>query len=136
VLVEGEYHNEPVAVAVRGIFVGHFVLYGVIAERGRYPAVNVLKSLSRTMPDCNGAAENAVVTRARQLLAAYEDMAEMIRLGAYRQGSDPRTDEAIRYYPELEEFLRQDRAERADLAVGYARLGAIVGGAACRRSTA
>jgi flagellum-specific ATP synthase len=57
-------------------------------------------------------------------------MAEMIRLGAYRQGSDPRTDEAIRYYPELEEFLRQDRAERADLADGYARLGAIIGGAA------
>jgi flagellum-specific ATP synthase len=67
-----------------------------------------------------------LVTRARQLLAAYEDMAEMIRLGAYRAGSDSRTDEAIQYYPHLEEFLRQDRADRADLAEGYTRLAAIL----------
>jgi flagellum-specific ATP synthase len=126
VLVEGDDHNEPVADAVRGILDGHIVLERAIAERGRYPAINVLKSISRTMPDCNSVEENLVVTRARQLLAAYEDMAEMIRLGAYRAGSDPRTDEAIHYYPQIEEFLRQDRADRDDLAEGYARLAAIL----------
>lgn len=128
VLVEGDDHNEPVADAVRGILDGHIVLERAIAERGRYPAVNILKSLSRTMPDCNSAGENVVVSRARQLLAAYEDMAEMIRLGAYRAGSDPITDEAIQYYPLIEEFLRQDRAECTDLATGYARLGEIIEG--------
>jgi flagellum-specific ATP synthase len=128
VLVEGDDHNEPVADAVRGILDGHIVLERSIAERGRYPAINILKSISRTMPDCNNPAENAIVSRARQLLAAYEDMAEMIRLGAYRAGSDPRTDEAIQYYPMIEEFLRQDRAERTDLATGYARLDEILKG--------
>jgi flagellum-specific ATP synthase len=102
------------------------VLERSIAERGRYPAINILKSISRTMPDCNDPDESALVTRARQLLAAYEDMAEMIRLGAYRAGADPRTDESIHYYPLIEEFLRQDRAERTDLSAGYARLSAIL----------
>lgn len=129
VLVEGDDHNEPVADAVRGILDGHIVLERAIAERGRYPAINILKSLSRTMPDCNSAEENATVNHARQLLAAYEDMAEMIRLGAYRAGSDPRTDESIQYYPMIEEFLRQDRGERADLAEGYVRLAEILGSA-------
>jgi len=82
------------------------------------------------MPDCNSPEENATVNRARQLLAAYEDMAEMIRLGAYRAGSDPRTDESIQYYPLIEEFLRQDRGERTDLAEGYGRLADILGSAA------
>jgi flagellum-specific ATP synthase len=126
VLVEGDDHNEPVADAVRGILDGHIVLERSIAERGRYPAINILKSISRTMPDCNDPDESALVTRARQLLAAYEDMAEMIRLGAYRAGADPRTDESIHYYPLIEEFLRQDRAERTDLSAGYARLSAIL----------
>src|SRR3970282_2509651 len=77
----------------------HIVLDRAIAERGRYPAVNVLRSVSRTFPGCNSDAENALVRRARGLLAAYEDMAELIRLGAYRRGSDPVIDEAIALYP-------------------------------------
>ncbi|HLB78984.1 MAG TPA: flagellar protein export ATPase FliI [Dongiaceae bacterium] len=126
VLVEGDDHNEPVADAVRGIIDGHIVLDRAIAERGRYPAVNVLRSVSRTLPGCNSDAENALVRRARGLLAAYEDMAELIRLGAYRRGSDPVIDEAIAHYPALEAFLAQDRMERTDLAAGYARLAEIV----------
>ncbi len=127
VLVEGDDHNEPIADAVRGILDGHIVLERSIAERGRYPAVNVLRSLSRTMPNCNSPAETALVMRARTLLSTYEDMAEMIRLGAYRSGTDPKVDEAIRYYPEIEAFLSQHKSERAELAAGYRRLAQILG---------
>ena len=125
VLVEGDDHLEPITDAVRGIIDGHIVLDRTIAERGRYPAIDILRSLSRAMPDCNTAEENAIVLRARQMLANYEDMAEMIRLGAYRVGSDAKTDEAIKYYPALERFLSQDRNDRSDLSSGYAQLAAI-----------
>ena len=125
VLVEGDDHLEPITDAVRGIIDGHIVLDRAIAERGRYPAIDILRSLSRAMPDCNTAEENAIVLRARRMLANYEDMAEMIRLGAYRVGSDAKTDEAIKYYPALEEFLSQGRNDRSDLASGYAQLAAI-----------
>ncbi len=126
VLVEGDDHNEPVADAVRGILDGHVVLDRAIADRGRYPAINVLRSVSRTMPDCNSDDENAIVNRARQLLSTYEDMAELIRLGAYRGGSDPQVDEAIHYYPGIEEFLRQGEAEHTDLETCYMMLGEIL----------
>jgi flagellum-specific ATP synthase len=127
VLVEGDDHNEPVADAVRGILDGHIVLERGIAERGRYPAVNVLRSLSRTMPNCNTDAETEIVRRARAHLAVYEDMAELIRLGAYKKGSDPQVDEAIRLYAPIETFLGQKRTERTNLGTGYALLADIVG---------
>jgi len=127
VLVEGDDHNEPVADAVRSILDGHIVLERAIAERGRYPAINVLRSISRTMPDCNIDAENALVDRARALLARYEDMAELIRLGAYRKGSDPEVDEAIEHYPALESFLGQRKDQPANIESGYAELAEILG---------
>jgi flagellum-specific ATP synthase len=127
VLVDGDDHNEPIADAVRGILDGHIVLERSIAERGRYPAINVLRSISRTMPGCNSEAENALVAAARAHLAVYEDMAELIRLGAYRKGSDPKVDEAIAYYPALESFLGQKKGDCADLASGYADLAQILG---------
>ncbi|MDI9409071.1 MAG: flagellar protein export ATPase FliI [Candidatus Pacebacteria bacterium] len=126
VLVEGDDHNEPISDAVRGILDGHIVLERSVAERGRYPAINVLRSISRTLPGCNSDAENLVLMRARQLLAAYEDMAEMIRLGAYRPGSDPRTDEAIKFYPALEAFLGQRKNEPAPLDAGYQQLAEVL----------
>ncbi|MEZ5833946.1 MAG: flagellum-specific ATP synthase FliI, partial [Dongiaceae bacterium] len=116
-----------VADAVRGILDGHIVLERGIAERGRYPAVNVLRSLSRTMPNCNTDAETEIVRRARQHLSVYEDMAELIRLGAYRKGTDPAVDEAIELYGPLEEFLGQKRTEKTDLKTGYNLLADIVG---------
>jgi len=63
---------------------------------------------------------------ARQLVSTYEDMAELIRLGAYKRGSDPKIDEAIRRYPLVEAFLAQRKDERADLASGYAQLAALL----------
>jgi len=97
-----------------------------IGERGRYPAINILRSVSRTMPGCNTDQENALVGRARRLLSAYNDMAEMIRLGAYRRGSDPLVDEAIEYNPAIEEFLKQGKRERTDMEAGYAKLAEIL----------
>src|SRR5690348_11685764 len=126
VLVEGDDHNEPIADAVRAILDGHIVMERAIAERNRYPAVNVLRSISRTMPACNSDGENAVVAAARQFISTYEDMAELIRLGAYKRGGDAQVDEAIRRYPLIEAFLAQRKDERADLASGYEQLAALL----------
>jgi flagellum-specific ATP synthase len=129
VLVDGDDHNEPVADAVRGILDGHVVLDRSIAERGRYPAVNVLRSLSRTMPGCNAPAEQALVDETRRVLAVYDNMAELIRLGAYKAGSDPDVDRAIKLFPKLEAFLAQRKDERGELSSGYVQLAEILSGA-------
>ncbi|HEY0267427.1 MAG TPA: flagellar protein export ATPase FliI [Rhizomicrobium sp.] len=129
VLVEGDDHNEPVADAVRGILDGHIVLERAIAERGRFPAINILKSVSRAMPGCNTPDEQKLVLRARAPLTIYEDMAELIRLGAYKAGTNPEVDEAVRLTPQLEAFLAQSKTERATLSEGYDALSAIMGSA-------
>lgn len=127
VLVEGDDTNEPVADTVRGILDGHIVLDRSIAERGRYPSINILRSVSRSMPDCNTEAENTLIIAARQLMSTYNDMAEMIRLGAYRRGSDPNVDKAIYYHPLFEDFLRQKMDEKSLIAEGYEHLAKILG---------
>lgn len=127
VLVEGDDTNEPVSDAVRGILDGHIVMERGIAQRGRYPAINILKSVSRTMPDCNSDQENELVQAARKLLATYADMEEMIRLGAYRQGADPNVDLAIQFNAPLEAFLSQKKREHTALDEGYEQLAKILG---------
>mgnify|MGYP001253917988 CR=1 FL=1 len=127
VLVDGDDHNEPIADAVRGILDGHIVMERAIAERGRYPAINVLRSVSRTMPHCNTREEMALILKARRLMATYSDMEELIRLGAYRPGSNQEVDAAIAVQPQLEAFLNQMKSERSDFADTYARLAAILG---------
>src|SRR6185312_520859 len=107
-----------------------------IAERGRYPAVNVLRSISRTMPGCVPQAVRPTLQRARELMSVYADMEELIRLGAYRKGSDPKVDRAIAINPELEAFLGQQREERTDIATGYRMLEAIVGRAGAEAAAA
>ncbi len=126
VLVEGDDTNEPVSDAVRGILDGHIVLDRAIAQRGRYPAIDILKSVSRTMPDCNSEAENQLVQAARRTLATYENMAEMIRLGAYRRGSDPEVDAAIQMYPAIEGVISQRIDEAVDLEQSYDQLAAAL----------
>jgi flagellum-specific ATP synthase len=132
VLVDGDDHNEPIADAVRGILDGHIVMSRTIAERGRFPAIDVLKSISRTMPECQTLPERDTVRRAREVLSAYVNMEELIRIGAYRLGSDPVIDKAIRLNPALEEFLGQDKTEVTRLEQSFKRLDAILaeGGAA------
>ena len=127
VLVDGDDHNEPIADAVRGILDGHIVMERAIAERGRFPAINVLKSISRTMPACQLPHERAIVTEARQTLAAYSNMEELIRIGAYRSGADPQIDRAIALNPALEAFLGQDKDEVTDLDTSFDQLAQILG---------
>jgi flagellum-specific ATP synthase len=127
VLVEGDDHNEPVADAVRAILDGHIVMERQIAERGRYPAINVLKSVSRTMPRAADPAFVPILARARQIMATYADMEELIRLGAYRPGSSAEVDEAIRLHGPLEEFLAQNKDDSTSLEQGYQRLEQILG---------
>lgn len=126
VLVDGDDHNEPVADAVRSILDGHIVLDRSIAERNRYPAINILRSISRTMPDCDTPEEAALVAKARKYISSYEDMAELIRLGAYKKGSNQEVDEAIFYYPMIEDFLAQSKQEKFSLAQGYELLANIL----------
>ncbi|MEM6490305.1 MAG: flagellar protein export ATPase FliI [Pseudomonadota bacterium] len=127
VLVEGDDLNEPISDAVRGILDGHIVLDRQIADRGRYPAVNILKSVSRMLPDCNAEDENRVVLKGRALLAAYTEMEDLIRIGAYRRGADQKLDEAVRLMPGLEAYLTQGVHEQANLAESYAGLATAVG---------
>lgn len=122
VLVEGDDHNEPIADAARGILDGHVVLDRRIAEAGRFPAIDVLRSLSRAAAGCLDARQAALVRRARGLLALAGEVAELARLGAYRAGSDPSVDEALRLAPRIEAMLRQDRDEISDMATAFARL--------------
>jgi flagellum-specific ATP synthase len=129
VLVDGDDHNEPIADAVRGILDGHIVMERAIAERGRYPAINILKSVSRTMPRAADPAYVPVIQRAREVMATYADMEELIRLGAYRAGSSPEVDEAIALHKPLERFLAQGKDEATSLAEGYSRLERILAGA-------
>ena len=127
VLVEGDNHNEPVADAVRGILDGHIVMERSIAERGRYPAINILKSVSRTLPKAADPAYWPSVLKARQYMATYSDMEELIRLGAYKQGSDPNVDLAIALHEPLETFLSQQKGEATSIEEGYRMLQSIVG---------
>ncbi len=122
VLVEGDDHNEPVADAVRGILDGHVVLDRGIAERGRYPAIDVLRSLSRTVPGCNAERENELMRRARRILAVYSEIADLIRLGAYRAGTDAAADEACLLAPRIEAAIRQQRHERYSVEDSFERL--------------
>lgn len=127
VLVEGDDHNEPISDAVRGIVDGHIVMDRAIADRGRYPAIDVLKSISRSMPEVLNDQQNEIIKRAKQVISTYEDMAELIRLGAYRRGSDPAVDEALVLYPQLEEFLGQHKDDKSSIEDGFTRLASILG---------
>lgn len=127
VLVEGDDHNEPVSDAVRGIVDGHIVMERAIADRGRYPAINILKSVSRSLPRAYTDEQNAIARRAKMVISSYENMAELIRLGAYRKGSDVNVDEAIMLYPDIEEFLTQLKEDNSTIDEGFERLAEILG---------
>lgn len=105
VLVAGSDMEEPVADILRGTLDGHVVLERSIAERGRFPAIDVVRSVSRALPEAAGAEENALIGRARSALGAYAESELMIRAGLYTPGSDPKLDEAVRLYPQLDGFI-------------------------------
>jgi flagellum-specific ATP synthase len=126
VLVEGDDLTDPIADAVRAILDGHIVLDRAIAEGGRFPALDVLRSLSRSAPKAYESAERPLVARARRLIRAYAETAELIQLGAYRRGSDPLIDAGIAARPALEAVLCQAIGERSALADDFARLKAAL----------
>lgn len=129
VLVAGSDMEEPVADILRGVLDGHVVLDRAIAERGRFPAVDVLRSVSRSLPHAASAAENAMIGRARALLSTYAESELMIRAGLYAQGSDPRLDEAVRLYPALDAFFAR---KSPDARQSFALLAEAIGGAGAR----
>ncbi|AXC50994.1 FliI/YscN family ATPase [Paracoccus suum] len=114
VLVAGSDMDEPVADILRGVLDGHVVLDRAIAERGRFPAVDVLRSVSRSLPAAASAAENALLMRARAMLGAYAESELMIRAGLYAPGSDPQLDEAVRLNPAIDRFVGLSSASVSD----------------------
>src|SRR5690606_14835577 len=115
VLVDGDDMNEPIADAVRGILDGHFVMDRSLAEKGQYPAINVLKSISRVMNQITTTEHQAYAQKLRTILAKYEENQELISIGAYKRGTDQEIDMAINYYPKIMDYLKQDVYEAHSL---------------------
>ena len=119
-LVAASDMDEPVADITRGVLDGHVVLDRGIAERGRFPAIDVRRSVSRSLPAIATEAENAMLARLRRVLTAYENAALMIQTGLYVPGSDPGIDEAIRLWPKLDAFFTERTPE--GVAASFAQL--------------
>jgi len=126
VLVDGDDHDEPVADAARGILDGHVVLDRRIGEAGRYPAVDVARSLSRTSPGCLPPDVVPDVAAARAILSRAQNLSDLVRLGAYAPGSDAESDRALLLAPRIEALIAQDRQEVTPATDSYAALHAIM----------
>lgn len=120
VLVAGSDMDEPVADILRGVLDGHIILDRAIAERGRFPAIDLMRSVSRSLPAAATPTENAQIAEARRLIGAWERAEMMVQAGLYAQGSDPLTDRAIKLFPKLDAFLGGSGAKTA--AESFARL--------------
>jgi FliI/YscN family ATPase len=122
VLVEGDDFNEPICDAVRGILDGHIILSRQIAASGHYPAIDVLNSVSRLTSSIASRPQIDAARKVRQAMAAYHESRDLIDMGAYASGSNPKLDAAIRVQPELSDFLRQDSGTFTPLAETQDRL--------------
>lgn len=127
VLVAGSDMEEPVADILRGVLDGHVVMDRKIAERGRFPAIDLLRSVSRSLPEAASPAENLQIVAARRLLGAYDRAELMIQAGLYAKGSDPQVDAAIRVWPALDAFLAEDAPD--GIVGSFRRLAACLGNA-------
>ncbi|MBX3111476.1 MAG: FliI/YscN family ATPase [Fimbriimonadaceae bacterium] len=126
VLVDGDDTNEPVADATRAILDGHIVLSRKLTSRGHYPPIDVQNSLSRTMPMVVGPDQVSQANGMRELMADYADVEDLVSVGAYKPGTQPRSDTAIAKMPAVNEFLRQDKSERSEFEVTRERLREII----------
>ena len=124
VLVAGSDMDEPIADILRGVLDGHIVLSRDIAERGRFPAIDVGRSVSRCLPDAADDAENAMIGETRKFLGAYEQSEVMIKAGLYVEGSDLVLDQAVRIWPELDKFFARDETD--GIRGSFDRLGLIL----------
>ena len=127
VLVAGSDMEEPVADIIRGTIDGHVVLSRAIAERGRYPAVDLLRSVSRSLPNAATGDENDIISEARRFLAAYDQAEMMIQAGLYVAGSDPLIDRSIKLWPKLDAFLAE-MAPVGGVSASFDRLRIILKG--------
>ncbi len=128
VLTEGDDHQDPVADSARAILDGHIVLSRDFADAGHFPAIDIEASVSRVMNEIIGIDHRHQVMRFRQLYSNYRKNRDLISVGAYAKGSDPRIDEAIQYWPQLTRFLQQDMDERVSLREGLQTLEEVLGG--------
>lgn len=124
VLVAGSDMDEPIADILRGVLDGHIVLDRDIAERGRFPAINVGKSVSRSLPDAANEAENKIIANARKLLGAYEQSEVMIKAGLYVAGADPVLDSAVKVWPELDAYFSKE--ESGEIRDSFNRLDLLI----------
>jgi flagellum-specific ATP synthase len=122
VLVEGDDLSEPIADTVRGILDGHIVLARALAEKGHYPPIDVLQSVSRLAPLVASQEQLRDAAVVRELMGAHRDTADLIQVGAYVSGSDPRVDVAVKMMPSIEAFLRQSSGEAAPYELTVNRL--------------
>jgi len=126
VLVDGDDMNEPIADAVRGILDGHFVLDRNLANKGQFPAIHVLRSISRVMNQITTSDQKAAAVAFRQLLSTYLDSEDLINIGAYKKGTNPEIDRAVDKYPELIRFLKQQIHEDSDFEAACHQLMATI----------
>lgn len=129
VLVAGSDMDEPVADILRGVLDGHIVLSREIAERGRFPAVDLSRSVSRSLPKAASEEENRMIAETRKLVGSYEQSEVMIKAGLYSEGSDPLLDQAVRVHDELDGFF--GKADPDGIENSFNRLSLIL-----RRATA
>jgi flagellum-specific ATP synthase len=125
VLVEGDDTNEPVSDAMRGLLDGHVVLSRKLASRGQYPAIDVLESISRLMPVVATREHVESAVALRELLATYRDHEDLISVGAYRAGANPRVDVAVKLNEEINHLIRQNLEEPSSLEEAQAALAAV-----------
>jgi FliI/YscN family ATPase len=125
VLVEGDDTNEPIADAVRGILDGHIVLSRDLAARNHYPAIDILQSISRTMPDVTSPPHRTKAGKVREWLATLRDSDDLVSVGAYAPGSNPRIDEALGKRQVIEGFLRQPAESATALGDAVTALEAL-----------
>ncbi|WP_416145155.1 flagellar protein export ATPase FliI [Planococcus koreensis] len=128
VLVDGDDMNEPIADAVRGILDGHIVLDRKIAQKGQFPAINIMASVSRVMHDVTTPQHQKAAVEFKRLLSAYDASEDLINIGAYKSGANKEIDDAIRSYPLIKDYLQQDIYEKAKLDESVERLTAQFGG--------
>ncbi len=126
VLAEGNNPDDPISDGVRGMLDGHILLDRGIAERGRFPAIELLRSVSRMLPECHSEEENRLLGEARAHLSRYEKMADLIRLGAYQPGSDADVDRAIQVTERLEEFLTANAKDALDSQTSFSALASAL----------
>ncbi len=122
VLTEGDDQQDPIADSARAILDGHIVLSRRIAESGHYPAIDVEASISRAMHEITSTAQQTAARQFRQALSTYQQHRDLIAIGAYQRGSDPRVDQALALWPRMQRFLQQGMLERVDLAASVAAL--------------